>query len=349
MSTDTTDTADDDAQDAQDADQDTGQDTTDDVAGGDADDAQDATGDKAGDEPAGDEPPGDPPADPQQLMKWARDNLGVSDQTGKYTDDAAFLRAFDNQSRMLGQRDDDAQIGRRLRESGRQDELFGPPKEPEPKAPAVAPKNEIKLLEQVVRLLGDEAPPELVDRLKTARDRASDTMHQLMSDPEEFLKPHLEKMTQQLLNANSQTLQQQTVQQQLANDIGQIEQANPWMWVGGKAPQPGQQANLSPEGQQFVQDSQANKQNFGALYDEAGNQTQIGWNDAQVLKYTLDQHNGRQAGQRNPTRTPNKRARHTPNTATTIPPQKPPENEDWEDELKRLNDERIARETAALG
>lgn len=302
------------------------------------------SGGEPGSEPEGDppaEPEGDPPADPQQLMKWARDTLGVSDQTGKYSDDAAFLRAFDNQSRMLGQRDEDAQLGKQLRASGRQDELLGTK---QPEAPAVAPKGEIKLLEQLVRALGDDAPKELVDKLRAARDQASDTMHQLMADPEEFLRPHMEKMRQGILDSSALTLQQQSAAQQIHTDMQQLGRENPWMFADGKPPAPGQAPILSPEGEQLNTRFMENEQRYAPRYDETGNMTQAGFNKAQILSLSLDMHVRDQAAQRKPTRTPNKKARHTPDTATTIPDQTPPKGETFRQKMVRKNDERIARE-----
>lgn len=331
MSTDTTETADDAAQvdEAQVTDT---TDTTDETAG----ESQETAEEEAGGETEGEEEP----LDPQRLTKWIGKRYG-RDLTGKYRDDDATIRGLLHAEQLVGQRDDDAVLGKQLRESGRQDELLGTKR---PETPAVAPKGEIKLLEQLVRALGDDAPKELVDKLRAARDQASDTMHQLMADPEAFLKPHLDKMRQGILDASAQTLQQQSAAQQVHTEMQQLGRDNAWMFADGNPPAPGQTPVLSPEGEQLNTRFMENEQRYAPRYDETGNMTQAGFNKAQILSLSLDMHVRDQAAQRKPTRTPNKKARHTPDTATTIPNQTPPKGETFRQKMVRKNDERIARE-----
>ncbi len=52
---------------------------------------------------------------PKQLIQWMKDRLGA-DYAEKYQDDLELLRGLDNAVRLIGQRNEDAQLGRMLRE-----------------------------------------------------------------------------------------------------------------------------------------------------------------------------------------------------------------------------------------
>lgn len=292
------------------------------------------------------EPEGEPESaeDPQRLMKWVHAR-GNRDQTSRFANDGQYIDAFDAMQTRLSERDEDAVLGRQLRESGRQDDLL---KAKQPETKTFPGRSEIELWEEQARNLGENAPADLVAKLKDARKQASDAVHQLVSDPEGFLKPHIDKMSQGLLDANAQMLQQQSAAQQLQAEMAELKQSNPWIYANNNIPPARQQGVLSPAGKQIEQDWLNSINEMGHQRDDAGNIVRQGIDDVTLLKWAFKRHNDTQAGQRKATRTPKQKARRSADVAGTIPKSEAPEDEEYIEKMIREQQEREAA-AAELG
>ena len=142
--------------------------------------------------------------DPKFLLKWFDETYGHKLQ-GKYKDDEAFLAAYDHLIRMSGKRDEDATLGKQVRDRLAEDQLAklladgnlsqAPTKDETPWNPAWITTDDKG---QPVAAPG--APKDTLERYQAMQQR----MYRMLSEPEKYFQEALDGRFKELEKQNSE-------------------------------------------------------------------------------------------------------------------------------------------------
>lgn len=154
----------------------------------------------------------------------------------KYKSDQEFIDAVPQLWQLLGERNEDAALGKKYRDRQTDIDAFlksGPTK-PDKSQPKPPTWEQIQLLRARVYdqqgQLRSDADPKAVEELSTANDRMAQTLHALSTEPETVLKPLLDSMREEI---RTQLTETQTVQQQQQQINAWTEQNKQQLFVGG--------------------------------------------------------------------------------------------------------------------
>jgi hypothetical protein len=173
-----------------------------------------------------------------------------------YADDMAALDGLVHAKRLVGRRDEDAEIGKLVRASGREQDIaallrgqYQPPQSApapngKPADPGLTPEEANRWIDAIELdpetkqyRIPPGAPPDIVQKLAEVNRRTRDTMLRLSLAPEEFLAPFVQRQAEMVaLQFQQQQVQQQAAQSEVqheANVLMQFTQQNPWAFVNG--------------------------------------------------------------------------------------------------------------------
>ena len=221
----------------------------------------------AGDTPSQDPDPAVEPApdgaaedDATRIATFYAENFNPN-ATGKFKDDWEFLRSHREMETMLGQRNEDAALGKQLRGHEQEFQQYLTSRSQQqpvaPSQPEQVPNFEaFRLLQQqVVRdpdtgrpVPAEGAPPDAVQRLERALEAQQRTIHDLTYNPQKVLAPLFQAQSQILQQQAAAVVEQQTRAAQDRGYVQQYEQANSnWLYRDGQNPASG----ITPQGQRF--------------------------------------------------------------------------------------------------
>jgi hypothetical protein len=212
-------------------------------------------------EPSPEPTPAPAPA-PPNIRQLVQSEWGVD--MSPYQSDYEAIRAMVEAKKLVGVRNDDAVLGRAIRDSGREGDVRAilsgqqpqPPQPPAPEPEAPVSIQELRYLAtQVTR---DEsgrlvpvpgAAPDAANRFQQAEERYQAQIDRVVTRPEEVVAPVIQK---QLAEFQSQIQRQWDLQQQQARQAQEIagwaQQNASWLFNGGNP-----QQDVSPQGRQCCQ------------------------------------------------------------------------------------------------
>jgi hypothetical protein len=178
----------------------------------------------------------DTPTD-RQLIEWAKENFG--EDVEHYADDAEMLRGLFEARRLVGQRNEDAILGKRYREHQEEFEQYlKTRKEPPPSQSAESPPTfeQFQLWQtQITDANGQikaDAPADLVKKVKQYQDQTARNLFQLAHDPGAIVGPLLERERQQIQEMLSKRQQEQMAEAEDARKAQDFLNANSqWLFV----------------------------------------------------------------------------------------------------------------------
>jgi hypothetical protein len=185
---------------------------------------------------------------------------------GKYRTDSELVKGLINAHHLVGQRDEDATIGRQFRPYANDFVQYlasrqkGQAQGGQPQVPEANPsfKPEWKTKIQVSAdasgketLTGD---PVAISEYNAWKDWSQSRIETLVSDPEKIIGPLVEKKAREIAEAKIREYTNQRDSQAFAGDF--LEQSKAWMWDGGQyyvTPQGQVQGNLTEMGKLFTE------------------------------------------------------------------------------------------------
>ena len=286
------------------------------------------------------------------------------DLSAKYgQDDRAAFHGVMNTYRMVGKRDEDAILGKHVRQ--RQDVMDmlqgkapAAPEAPVQEAPPILSPEEVQLLRHEVIDPGTgqqrpDADPQQVARLKRFNEEQHRNLTQFGQDPAQFLKKVVEPLLAEVRTEAQQealaAVEQRHHQSQYNASLQQFKETNAsWLFADGKVPPPGSEPGpdtLSLTGRAFERDFLANQQQFGTVRDAQGEILRHGATDLVVMQRTLQDWQLKQQVARKQT-LPTKPAakRKAPSAAPTPGPAR--EGETFLQQMERESAELLAAEAA---
>ncbi len=188
---------------------------------------------------------------PTQLIRWMKERLGA-DYAEKYQDDLELLRGLDNAVRLIGQRNEDAQLGRLLREDPEAarrylEQVAGVTDEPQQEPAAAgrqaqqrqaealgAPRWDPKW-EYLFDAEGKPRPDADPAEVRKAQKWATDFRRwqiEFAQNPEEKLAPLVEQKAREILQQELGAYHYQMTDQMKAQQF--LEQNKDWLFEGGQ-------------------------------------------------------------------------------------------------------------------
>jgi len=203
------------------------------------------------------EPEPEPEDDPQAYMKWWKERYPAApDPFDQYENDAAFFDGLAEKAKLVGQRDENAQLGKALRSAGVteteiQDYLAKKNSKPSEPTAKGGGAGELQML--AAKIFDDngnarkDAPREAVQQYgKIVKDLLL-TVSELKADPKAFLKDVMDDMRKQVreeLTQYDSYLKSQAAESAALQDF---RAENPWL------KDPKNPKGLSVQGQQLAQ------------------------------------------------------------------------------------------------
>lgn len=182
------------------------------------------------------------------FMDFVRERSGV-DLSKKYHTDAQAIDGLVNASQLVGQRNDDAELGKAIRASGREAEITSllsgqppAPQQPPPQEqPGVPTYEQFQLLQSQVQQGEDGvprptpgAPADAVQRLQAATEHFQRAMFDMAREPNKVLQPAFDQQQADVRQQVQEQLAQQAAQQHQVNSLRNwAEQSKSWFYLNG--------------------------------------------------------------------------------------------------------------------